>query len=243
MVDFSRLKTTLAYTRLGLVSLTAAIAPITSTAQELCGVDLFEGEPDADNLMNQTVEFLDTRSGSMARFTDQEPDHEPEADTGPGASQAGTPPAAQEPFESVFGIGSDAARTLKQRMGAKRAHYLRSRRGTPAGAADWQKDQSVGFGTAPASAKLHLSEGLTGSGSVWRAWSYQGSRPVVYEGRIYAVVGDELTATSLTSGRTLWSWSGRFDGGDERALTPPAVTSGRVYAGSADGKVLRLRPQ
>ena len=59
MVDFSRLKTTLAYTRLGLVSLTAAIVPITSTAQELCGVDLFEGEPDADNLMNQTVEFLD----------------------------------------------------------------------------------------------------------------------------------------------------------------------------------------
>ncbi|WP_425091508.1 hypothetical protein [Tropicimonas sp. S265A] len=59
MVAFQRLKTTLAYARLGLISLTATIAPITGTAQELCGTDLFEGEPDADILMNLTVEFLD----------------------------------------------------------------------------------------------------------------------------------------------------------------------------------------
>lgn len=62
MVDFSKLKTTLAYARLGLVSLTATIAPITGTAQllqELCGTELFEGLPDADFLMNRTVEFLD----------------------------------------------------------------------------------------------------------------------------------------------------------------------------------------
>ncbi|MBF9035883.1 hypothetical protein HKCCE2091_16670 [Rhodobacterales bacterium HKCCE2091] len=59
MVDFRRVKTTLAYARLGLVSLTAAVMPITATAQELCGTDLFEGEPDAADLMAQTLEFLD----------------------------------------------------------------------------------------------------------------------------------------------------------------------------------------
>ncbi len=59
MVDFRKLKTTLAYARLGLVSLTAAIVPITGTAQELCGIELFEGEPDAAGLMNLTLEFLD----------------------------------------------------------------------------------------------------------------------------------------------------------------------------------------
>ncbi len=58
MADLRRLRTTLAYARLGLVSLTAAIAPITSTAQELCGTDLFEGEPDAARLMSQTIAFL-----------------------------------------------------------------------------------------------------------------------------------------------------------------------------------------
>lgn len=59
MANFKRLKTTLAYARLGLVSLSAAIAPITATAQELCGTDLFEGEPDAQDLLNETLNFLD----------------------------------------------------------------------------------------------------------------------------------------------------------------------------------------
>lgn len=59
MADFSRLKTTFAYARLGLVSITAAVAPITGIAKELCGTDLFEGEPDAAGLMNETIAFLD----------------------------------------------------------------------------------------------------------------------------------------------------------------------------------------
>ena len=59
MSDFNRLKTTLAYARLGLISLSAAVVPITATAQELCGVDLFEGEPDAADLLNETLDFLD----------------------------------------------------------------------------------------------------------------------------------------------------------------------------------------
>ena len=58
MADFSKLKTMLAYSRLGLVSLTAAVTPITAVAQELCGTDLFAGEPDAASLMAQTGEFL-----------------------------------------------------------------------------------------------------------------------------------------------------------------------------------------
>ncbi|MDJ1007889.1 MAG: hypothetical protein QNJ13_08700 [Paracoccaceae bacterium] len=53
------MKTTLAYARLGLVSLAAAVAPITGAAQELCGTDLFEGEPDAAVLMDRTIEYLD----------------------------------------------------------------------------------------------------------------------------------------------------------------------------------------
>ena len=58
MSDFGRVRTTLAYARLGLVSLAAAVAPITGAAQELCGPDLFAGEPDADRLMNRTMQFL-----------------------------------------------------------------------------------------------------------------------------------------------------------------------------------------
>lgn len=59
MADFRKLSTTLAYARLGLVSLTAAVAPITGAAQELCGTDLFAGEPDEASLMGKMIEFLD----------------------------------------------------------------------------------------------------------------------------------------------------------------------------------------
>ena len=59
MADLKKLKTTLVYARLGLVSLSAIAVPITSTAQELCGMDLFAGEPDAASLMATTLEFID----------------------------------------------------------------------------------------------------------------------------------------------------------------------------------------
>lgn len=73
MSDFRRLAATLAYARLGLVSLTAAIAPIAGAAQELCGVDLFEGEPDADILMERTMAFLDIlEEGGIVAFDGQE---------------------------------------------------------------------------------------------------------------------------------------------------------------------------
>lgn len=73
MTDFNRLKTTLAYARLGLISLSAAIVPITATAQELCGVDLFEGEPDADNLLRETLNFLDVlENNGVVAFDGQE---------------------------------------------------------------------------------------------------------------------------------------------------------------------------
>lgn len=68
MSDFRKLKTTLAYARLGLVSLTTVVAPITGAAQELCGTELLEGEPDAGRLMDETIEFLDIleRNGVIA---------------------------------------------------------------------------------------------------------------------------------------------------------------------------------
>lgn len=59
MADFKRLGTTLAYVRLGLVSFTAMVLPITAVAQELCATDLFAGEPDEARLIEATFEFFD----------------------------------------------------------------------------------------------------------------------------------------------------------------------------------------
>jgi outer membrane protein assembly factor BamB len=96
----------------------------------------------------------------------------------------------------------------------------------------------VGFAHAPAAAKLATAESLLGTTTVWRTWSFQGSRPCVWNGRVYSITGDELAAVDVAGGTELWRWRGseRTDG--ERALTPPAVANGRVYAGSRDGRVL-----
>lgn len=73
MADFSNLKTTLAYVRLGLVSLSAAVAPITGAAQELCATDMLASEPDAASLMNNTLAFLDTlEEGGVVAFEGSE---------------------------------------------------------------------------------------------------------------------------------------------------------------------------
>jgi outer membrane protein assembly factor BamB len=121
---------------------------------------------------------------------------------------------------------------------AKRSEYLRSKRLTPAHGQDHAFDASVGFAHAPAAAKLASAERLLGTTTVWRTWSFQGSRPCVWNGRAYSITGDELAAVDVASGAELWRWraSARSDG--ERALTPPAVANGRVYAGSRDGRLL-----
>ena len=64
MADFKKLKTTLAYARLGLISLSATVVPINAVAQELCGTDVFEGQPDEAFLMAQTMEFFDILEGN-----------------------------------------------------------------------------------------------------------------------------------------------------------------------------------
>jgi Ca-activated chloride channel family protein len=145
--------------------------------------------------------------------------------------------ADDDPRETVRGL--DAVRRRERTLfEAKQASYLRSRRATGGHAADHLHDAGVGFGQAPLAAKLEHAERLLGATSVYRTWSFQGSRPCVAEGRVFAIPGDELTASDLASGRELWRWRAgeRLDG--ERALTPPAAANGRVWAGSRDGRLL-----
>jgi Ca-activated chloride channel family protein len=142
---------------------------------------------------------------------------------------------ADAPRETLSALRAQRLRKLGE---AKRAAYLRSRRGTRHEREDWLKDSAVGFGSAPEMAKLHFAESLTGATTVSRAWSFQGSRPCVWNGRVFSVVGDELAASALDSGRELWRWKAGFDAAAERAITPPAVANGRVYAATREGRVL-----
>jgi Ca-activated chloride channel family protein len=126
---------------------------------------------------------------------------------------------------------------LKEFQPAMDSAWLDSRRGTPWHTLHHAADAKVGFGTPPAAAFLHHAEALVGETTVSGAWRYQGSRPCVRDGCLYGVAGDVLTATRLDTELELWRWTGQTGAGGERALTPPAVVNGRVYAAGWDGHV------
>jgi Ca-activated chloride channel family protein len=114
---------------------------------------------------------------------------------------------------------------------------LRSRRGTPLHFLNHAEDAKVGFGTAPAAARLDHAEALVGETTVSGAWRYQGSRPCVRDGCLYGVAGDVLTATGLATEKERWRHAGSTGPDGQRAFTPPAVANGRVYAAGFDGHV------
>ncbi len=127
---------------------------------------------------------------------------------------------------------------VKYRYSDKAAPYLSSSSGAARKQAFHMMDSSVGFASAPSSAKLHAAEKLVGEGLVSRAWRFQGSRPVVVDGMLYDTTGDRLEARDVRSGEVLWSWQEARVTPGERRLTPPAVASGRVWAGTWDGRLL-----
>jgi Ca-activated chloride channel family protein len=145
--------------------------------------------------------------------------------------------AADDPHESVRSLDA-VHRREREIIAAKKSDYLRSRRANGGHQHDHIHDAGVGFGHAPAAAKLEQAERLLGATSVWRTWSFQGSRPCVSNGRVYSITGEELAAVDLASGNEVWRWRAAEQADGERALTPPAVVNGRVYAGSRDGRVL-----
>ena len=99
-------------------------------------------------------------------------------------------------------------------------------------------DASVGFGHAPAAAKLGHVSRLIGERGVARTWRFQGSRPVVVDRVLYETTGDRLEACDVTTRASLWTWSAARGVEGERRLTPPAVARGRVLAGTWDGRIL-----
>jgi outer membrane protein assembly factor BamB len=128
--------------------------------------------------------------------------------------------------------------TIKSHYSDKAAFYLSSSSGEARKRAFHMMDSSVGFASAPSSAKLHAAEKLVGEGLVSRAWRFQGSRPVVVNGILYDTTGDRLEASEVHTGELLWKWQDARATEGERRLTPPAVAHGRVWAGTWDGRLL-----
>jgi outer membrane protein assembly factor BamB len=115
----------------------------------------------------------------------------------------------------------------------KDARYLSSRYGAARKSAFGREDAAVGFGSAPAAAKLHFARSLIGEAHVSRAWRFQGSRPVVANGVLFETWDGRILSLDAATGRERWS----IDVGAP-VHWQPILCAGRVFAGLENGDVI-----
>jgi Ca-activated chloride channel family protein len=158
---------------------------------------------------------------------------------------------------------------------ARSADYLdiNKRLASPVEMANQTKDAGVGFGVAgfggglgfgggglagaPAAlpgkgdAKIMQAMGNVGQASVVGVWSYQGSKPFIYKGRLYNVMGDTVQCVDPKTGKIAWkkafSQSDKKKAGDQKlldsVLTPPALVNDKVFLGTSMGQLVCLSAQ
>jgi Ca-activated chloride channel family protein len=106
-----------------------------------------------------------------------------------------------------------------------------------------QQDATVGFTAAPADAKLGQAMRNLGKGSVCGVWSYQGSKPFIYNGKLYSSMGDTLKCVDPASEKVLWEKNlheKKKDQQTDSLTTPPALVNGKVFVGTTSGEVICL---
>jgi Ca-activated chloride channel homolog len=129
---------------------------------------------------------------------------------------------------------------------ARKADYLDyAKRGRSSKeAANQEADSSVGFGGSKGDAKMEQARGNLGQASVQGVWSYQGSKPFIYKGRIFSSMGDTLICIDPKAEKILWNKHfppKKVESPGELLdshLTPPATTNGRVFLCTGDGQVI-----
>ncbi|GBD35074.1 Serine/threonine-protein kinase AfsK [bacterium HR36] len=104
-------------------------------------------------------------------------------------------------------------------------------------------DTLVGFSVGPAAAKFSRVGKHLGVDRVSAAWGFQGSRPCVYQGRLYAASGRYLRCLPLHDGKAnkpLWQFDLYRDADIASArfvptATPPVVLHDHVFIGTVAG--------
>jgi len=88
-------------------------------------------------------------------------------------------------------------------------------------------------------------------------WSYQGSRPLFYEGRLYAAMGDSLSCVDVKTEKVLWKKDFRSAKRERETsdkatprekeerlqyatVTPPVLVNHKVFVGTSYGEVVCL---
>ncbi len=132
---------------------------------------------------------------------------------------------------------------------SRKADYLdhaKRVRGSPRFADSASKDASVGFAQAKGDSKMYQAMENLGHSTVHAIWAYQGSKPFVSRGRLYAALGDSISSVDPRSEEVYWKRSVGGDHGEneellDSPLTPPAIANGKLFVGSVDGALHCLK--
>jgi outer membrane protein assembly factor BamB len=131
---------------------------------------------------------------------------------------------------------------------AREADYLdhgKRQRRSPYYHAHEMADAKVGFGGHKGDAKMHQAMKNLGHGSVSAVWAYQGSKPFVWDRRLYSSMGDTVHCVEPDSKEVRWK-KPLYDSPEElldSVLTPPALVNGKAFVGSIHGDVHCLSAQ
>jgi Ca-activated chloride channel family protein len=154
--------------------------------------------------------------------------------------------ASAKPMEGIARMEKNkGSQNQKKGMWNKRsAPYLDASVQEKSGyyAAQKANDSSVGFGSAPASAKTAQAEANVGQGTVEGLWEFQGSRPCVINGKLFLTQGDQVVALDPDSGDELWT---KDIAGDLKRIgghlaAPPSPAGKKLYVATSTGDIVVL---
>src|SRR5262249_2664981 len=75
-------------------------------------------------------------------------------------------------------------------------------------------------------------------------WAYQGSKPFVYEDKLYSSMGHTIKCVDPNTDKVLWSKSLHDASKKDKVdslTTPPALVNGKAFVGTTAGDVLCLK--
>jgi outer membrane protein assembly factor BamB len=147
-------------------------------------------------------------------------------------------------YEGLATLNNDDGKQTQTELWAKReAPYLVYGRTTAKTGEQAELDASVGFGSAPGTAKLNQAKENIGQYSVVGCWAYQGSRPVVKNNLSYNAMGNELQCLDITTGKKLWSntFALKEEGIGGRVFAPPAYANSKLFFGAGNGEVFCIQ--
>jgi Ca-activated chloride channel family protein len=145
-------------------------------------------------------------------------------------------------YEGIGSIGSKTGNQEGNLIAKRKADYLRAdvNRATGYASDQMMLDSSVGFGSAPETAKLEQGETNLGVFTVSGIWSYQGSRVVSYHGDLIQANGDEIIRQVGTGKDNRWTYSYKGTTDETRYLAPPAISDKHIFTCTSDGYLLCL---